>query len=303
MTVCIAAGFHDRLHDGPGIVLCCDERGTRGQVSADDSAKIRWALDDRLAVLLAGSRTSADQLYLTIMEAIQENVDFSDEMKITRFIQTVKRAAQKRKRELMEEHVSLTLGMSLDEFTNKSKNVLLETHYLDVWSELKSINLSAELILAALSEEEAIILRVTPFGDVLWENHFSTIGTGGPIAEAFLVQKNYDDLMEVEECVYRVFEAKVASEKNRDVGPTTYLEVLTGGRFMSTPERQMLSKGAFVAIDSAVRNRLSTMPEMPKFEGYLLYEEEGDDEPKTPETISDPNKEPPLSTKDGGSST
>src|ERR1039458_6888788 len=171
MTLCIAASFYNPVEELPGIVLCCDERGTRGLVSADDSDKVRWSPDERMAVLLAGSRTAADQLYLAIMEAIEGQADLSDEIKITRLIQLVKRAAQKRKRELMDEHVSLTLGMSLEEFTSKSRSVLLETHYLEVWHDLKTITLGAELILAALAGQEAILLRVTPSGDVLWEKH------------------------------------------------------------------------------------------------------------------------------------
>lgn len=270
VTLCIAAGYTSAIEECPGLVLCCDERGTRGLVSADDSNKVRWMFDDSVAVLLAGSRTAADQLYLAINEAIEDAPDFSDEISITKFIQTVKRAAQKRKRELMDEYVALHLGMSLEDFTSRAKSVLLETHYLDVWMELKSITLGAELILATLSQTEAIILRVTPAGEVLWENHFSTIGTGGPIAEAFLVQKDYDDAMPLEECVYRVYEAKVAAEKNRDVGPTTYIEVLDSDSGGLNHTRYDLSDSAFDAIDKAVRNRLSTLPSMPKFKGSLL---------------------------------
>ena len=300
MTLCIAASFYNPVEELPGIVLCCDERGTRGLVSADDSDKVRWSPDERMAVLLAGSRTAADQLYLAIMEAIQGQADLSDEVKITKLIQLVKRAAQKRKRELMEEHVSLTLGMSLEEFTSKSRSVLLETHYLEVWHDLKTITLGAELILAALAGQEAILLRVTPSGDVLWENHFSTIGTGGPIAEAFLVQKDYDDSMGVEECVYRVYEAKVAAEKNRDVGPTTYLEVMDADSDGLNVDRLVLSDKAFAAIDRAVRNRLRTMPRMPKFEGMFLNLERSslessDDEPSVDK--ADPPKQVDNGTK------
>jgi 20S proteasome alpha/beta subunit len=276
MTLCIAAGFYGQPEGLGGVVLCCDERRNRGLVSADDSNKIRWALDGRLVFLLAGGRTAADQLYLSIIEAIEGQhpkrgilgasayVDFSDEIQITKFIQLVKHAAQKRKRELMEEHVSLTLGMSFEEFTAKSSSILRETHYLDTWHELKSINLNAELILATVAREEAIILRVDSSGDVHWENHFSTIGTGGPIAEAFLVQKNYDDRMGVEECVYRVYEAKVAAEKNRDVGPTTCLEIMDVDSEGYNFNRMKLTDASFAAIDKMVRKRMRTMPILPK---------------------------------------
>jgi hypothetical protein len=115
-------------------------------------------------------------------------------------------------------------------------------------------------------------------GDVLWENHFSTIGTGGPIAEAFLVQKDYNDLMTVEKCVYRVYEAKVAAEKNRDVGPTTYLEIMDADSDGLNINRMNLTDEAFSTIDRIVRKRLATMPRLPKLKGeFLDYSSEEED--------------------------
>jgi hypothetical protein len=113
------------------------------------------------------------------------------------------------------------------------------------------------------------MMRITPTGDVLWEDHFSTIGTGGPIAEAFLVQREYDDFMPLDECLYRVYEAKVAAEKNRDVGPTTVLEVLTYSGHPVPPERHAVHDSAFNAIDKTIRNRLSKRPQLPRYKQLL----------------------------------
>jgi 20S proteasome alpha/beta subunit len=138
VTLCIAAAC--QYINEPAIVLCCDERGTRGLVSADDSNKIRW-VSDRMAVLLAGSRTHADQLFLSISENFAEHADLSDEIQITRFIQALKASAQKRKREMMSDYTAMNLGMNLDKFIKSSKSNMLESHYHDTWLELKSLHL------------------------------------------------------------------------------------------------------------------------------------------------------------------
>ena len=53
------------------------------------------------------------------------------------------------------------------------------------------------------------------------------IGTGAAICNAFLKQRDYDDHMPIQECLYRILESKMAAEKDPYVGKATALEVLT----------------------------------------------------------------------------
>lgn len=277
VTVCIAAGC--RYEDNPALVLCCDERGNRATVSADDSYKIRW-INDALAILLAGSRTAADELYWAINTAVRSwgASDQTDEIDITKFKKDLEWAAHLRKRELMDRYTRLNVGLNFEEFLQRAKTVLSEGHYLEAWADLRAINLEAELIVASFGQDEPVIMRITADAKVYWEDHFSTIGSGGPIAEAFLVQRDYDDEMPLSECIARVMEAKVAVEKHRFVGPTIVIEVMVTKDGNS--KRYVLTDEAFDAYDRAVHSRLEK-PTSVRFKGVLL-EELPSDEPEEP---------------------
>jgi hypothetical protein len=87
------------------------------------------------------------------------------------------------------------------------------------------------------ADGEDVMVRITPSGKVLWENNVITIGSGGPIAEAFLHQYEWGGEVPLEECLYRVYSAKLAAEKSPHVGPTTSFEILIGRkRFDVTDE-------------------------------------------------------------------
>ena len=268
MTVCIAAACRHEGH--PALVLCCDERATRGtSVSSDDSDKVR-RINDTLVVLLAGGRTAADELFWAINDAVKRwtGTD-TDEIQITEFKHSLERAISDRKRGLIDRYTRLNLGLSFEEFLERGKTVLTETHYLETWSELRRINLGAELIVATFGQGEPVIMRISADAHVYWEDHFSTIGSGGPIAEAFLVQRPYHDTMNVSQCVARVLEAKYASERNRDVGPTTLLEIITFNE-KTEPQRYVLTDAAFQAYESHIVGYLQERPIMVPFSGELL---------------------------------
>ena len=164
----------------------------------------------------------------------------------------------------MHEYTSLNFGMSLEEFQSNARHKLLEAHYFDAWTELRHLNLGADLIVTTFGDNEPVIIRVCSTGEVFWENHYSVIGAGSPIAEAFLCQRDYDDSMSVEECVHRVHEAKVAAEKNRDVGHTTMIELVVFGK-----GRYDFSGVHFDALDKFVRHRLTELPAIQYPEGKL----------------------------------
>jgi hypothetical protein len=220
--------------------------------------------------LLAGSRTAADELFWAINAAVKSwdrAAGQTDEIDITNFKKSLEWAAQIRKRDLMDRHTRLNVGLNFEEFLQRGKNVLSEGHYLEVWTDLRRINLGAELIVATFGQDEPVIMRIAADAHVYWEDHFSTIGTGGPIAEAFLVQRDYDDDMPLSECLVRVMEAKIAAEKNRDVGPTTVLEVMVLED--SGPKRYILTDEAFDPYDRAIRSHLEKLPKV-KFGGTVL---------------------------------
>jgi hypothetical protein len=154
---------------------------------------------------------------------------------------------------------------------------LTESHYLETWGRLENLTLGAELIVATFGQDEPVIMRIAGDANVYWEDGFSTIGSGGPIAETFMVQRFYDGDMPLEECLARVWEAKVAAEKNQYVGQTTNIEVMV---FESTGARRFaMADKASDAYENATRSRMQRMPRV-KFPGSLLEPITDEDDPR-----------------------
>lgn len=104
---------------------------------------------------------------------------------------------------------------------------------------------------------------------MFWDPGFSTIGTGSPIAEAFLVQRPYDETIRGMECLYRVYEAKLAAEKNKDVGPTTMIEIMPYGMKRHGPTDEQ-----FELLDKLAVEHLHSIPNFETFTGALAVLDE-----------------------------
>ena len=92
-----------------------------------------------------------------------------------------------------------------------------------------AIDLDTEVIIGATrADDDPAIVRILSDGLVSWEDQFTTIGSGRLIAEAFLHQYDFADEIDLMTCLYRVYAAKVAAEKNPYVGQGTSFEILHG---------------------------------------------------------------------------
>jgi hypothetical protein len=123
-----------------------------------------------------------------------------------------------------------TVFSGREEFLRIGKSSLPEAEFADISDAIRRINLGAEVIVAGFHGNEAVIVRIDAFGETHWEDTYSVIGTGSDIALAFLCQNDYDEDMTVPECLFRVYEAKAAAEKNRTVGDLTSFEVIVQGK-------------------------------------------------------------------------
>ncbi len=278
MTLCIAASALHQDEEGeeyPVIVLCCDERGDRGIVSADDSDKIRW-VESNISVLLAGPATKCEELFVASLECLKaySALEEPDELDIDKLKQGLRAAAQRQKRGVMDEHARLQFGMCLDEFLSTGRAKFGEAYFQELFLELRMLQSGAHMIVATFGQGEAILLRVAGNGEVYWDpGWFSTIGTGSPIAEAFLVQRPKDAQLPVKQCVYCVYEAKFAAEKNKDVGPTTVIEVMPQGL-----KRFGLTEKQFDALDEITQKHLHIMPVLDALTGPMDLLDEDEEE-------------------------
>ncbi len=235
MTLCIAAEC--MYEEKYAIVLCRDWQANKGQITSDDADKLRDIDEGELGcrVLLAGSPTRADHLITACEPAIRSfmgktNPDDTD-LDTDRLLQDLRDAAKLARRGLVNDWVSTTLNMDFEEFRKHGRSELLESHYHDVWETIRRYDIGAELLITLFdASREPVIIRMDGMGDALWESDYSTIGTGGPTARAFLCQVDWPGEMPLGECMYEVLRAKFAAEKTRDVGRGTTVNISVEGR-------------------------------------------------------------------------
>jgi len=118
-------------------------------------------------------------------------------------------------------------GIRFGDFQKTGKALFYEADHARIWNELKSLDMGAGLIISSFSDDEVMHLSISSDGHVAWVDHYAVQGTGARICNTFLAQRVYDDYMSLEECLYRVLEAKMAAERDPYVGEQTVVAVVT----------------------------------------------------------------------------
>ena len=101
---------------------------------------------------------------------------------------------------------------------------------------------------------QSLTIEVT--GKVIWADHYAAVGTGSSIAAAFLHQRDYSDVMNIDECLYKVLEAKTAAEKNPYVGKTTIIEIQTA------QESYFVHDSYIEFLSNLIRHRREEIPDL-----------------------------------------
>src|SRR5260370_33420617 len=246
MTVGIAAACK---HEGKtGIVLCCDWQGTLGDfIRSDSTDKMRYI--DWATVLLAGELTAADELVFECDQPVRAFLSKTDagrsDADLHEYLNGLRDAVARRKAGLVKDYIRRTLGIDDHDFWQNGKQYLTTAQHDQLLREIMAIDLDTEVIIGATrADDDPAIVRILSSGVVSWEDQFSTIGSGGPIAQAFLHQYAFAEQIDLMTCLYRIYAAKVAAEKNPYVGQGTSFEILYGGdRFdLSDDEVKYLKK-------------------------------------------------------------
>jgi hypothetical protein len=180
-----------------------------------------------------------------------------DDLAITALQQGLVEAVKLRKRSISTAVLSAEMGLTWEEVFNFSQSNQSPV-WNEAWIRIKSLNLGAEIIVSAFTDDEAAILVVEASGNVTWTEHYAAVGTGSQIAAAFLHQRDYMDSMSLEECLFRVIEAKTAAEKNPYVGRETAFEICTpdGARY-----RLHRNYGNKVIVD--IKTKRAQIPNFP----------------------------------------
>jgi 20S proteasome alpha/beta subunit len=163
---------------------------------------------------------------------------------IDKLLRGLEEAAAKRKAEMIGHYVKMTLGIDHPSLRQIPKDRLTDLDE-EVYHAIRGMTLGADVIIGTFSDE-SVIIRLDRYGKSHWETNYSVIGEGADIALAFLCQQPWDfggssdppcvgwvNPLTLMQCLYRVYEAKKAAEKNRSVGESTAFSVLIKdtGRF------------------------------------------------------------------------
>jgi hypothetical protein len=249
MTLCIAA--ESELDGDAAIVLCADWRAQTGAeagllVGTENSYKIKDA--GSLSVLIAGRPSDAHEL-LTLCRGAVNNFcastsESDSDLAISAFQRGLRDAAGKRKEEIVEEYVKTTLGIAYEELRRTRSECLTDTH-LEVWREIKHLDLGADLLFCGFCGKVPVIVRLDRFGRSPWETNYAVIGEGGEIARAMLCLQEWShagskgylssgDIQPValDQCIYRLYEAKTAAHKAHpsSVGIATAFQIIVCGK-------------------------------------------------------------------------
>jgi 20S proteasome alpha/beta subunit len=264
--------------------MLTDTRSERGGVfqelvGSEDADKIRTI--GPVMALISGIPTDGDELLTLCEDAIR---DFSvrapvneSDIAITKFLADLRAAGVKRKKVMVDHHLDMTINMSFDDFLKSHRSHFHESHSRDIWDQIHhTVDLGADLLLCGFSGEESVIVRLDRFGKTHWEDNYSAIGIGSDIAQAFLCQRDWYDTkneaLQLLDCLYRIFEAKKAAQKNRHVGESTAFEVLMlGGK------RKDITDECFQAFKATYEERLK----LPVFQLTNFLKDYDDDETKT----------------------
>ncbi len=193
----------------------------------------------------------------------------SDEA-VTAFLKELRAQAADRKKDLLDHHLRMSLGLSFDEFLNTHRDRLHDVHSRDIWNQIHHIDLETDLLICGFSGDEPVVIRLDRFGKTHWETNYSVVGIGSDIALAFLCQRDWSaedgSPLQLTDCLLRIYEAKRAAEKNRHVGEATSFEILfrNGERFDISDSCFRMMK---IVLDITYRK-------MPFQEGYLEKEAE-----------------------------
>lgn len=250
MTLCLAATCE--WNNEPTIVCCCDMTGVRDDVKSDTYYKIRWI--KKSIVMLAGDLSAANELFKACEHSIAKYQSGGNDLAIAEMLSSLREAVGSYRRNLNHEYLTTKYGLTFGEFLKEGKSYFNEIDHVRIWAELKSLDLKAGLIVSTFSDDESVHVTISSDGRVAWVDNFAALGTGARICIAFLLHRDYVDSMPIDQCLYRVLEAKLAAERDPYVGKETNVLVYTPTKFRRLTRKGMNDILALIEERRAIPN-------------------------------------------------
>jgi 20S proteasome alpha/beta subunit len=256
MTLCISAACH---YAGPTLICCCDASTTRDDVTSQSSIKMVWfgeAMNPSVNVMLAGRLHSAKELVEYCRPSLNAYCESDhNDLAVNALLKGLREAIAKRRAALNDEYLTTQYAIRFADFLTNGQQWFSGAERGQILAELRTIGLyDASLIISSFTDGEPLIIEVTNDGHVAWVDHFAVQGTGARLANAFLQQRDYDDYMEIDECLFRILEAKRAAERDPYVGSDTHVRIFTAREHFV-----LLNKGEFTNL-IASRESVPALP-------------------------------------------
>ncbi|HEY1903503.1 MAG TPA: hypothetical protein VGG56_13790 [Terracidiphilus sp.] len=221
MTIGIAALADRRTK----IVMASDSKAAFGDFSADRGVLKNIPIGHYYAILVAGNDTG---YIMPTVKRIQKAMplEMTDPDEIAMLIH--EELAETRKRKI-EAKILAKLGFTMDTFRTEGKELLTESVYYDLVSEIRREELSLTFLLAGFDASNHGHLRVITSDDCPQDYDmlgFAAIGSGASPALASLTfARDHNMLLPTEdfcEVASHVLAAKFAAESATDVGHDTF---------------------------------------------------------------------------------
>lgn len=224
MTLCIAAACQHR--GKPRVVIATDWKVSTMSATAEIQDKLYW-INDNIPVLIAGTISRAVELKDTYQNYFERLSKKKPPLKGSDLPDVMKRPLGIYKQKLANEHVSIRLGLTYREFLYAiGKNQIPSSISTEVLNDISRISLQCQLIIMVFVGRDPFIFRVDDDGTLHSFDNFAAIGSGGPIAEGVLYQREQESKMTLGRTIYHVFEAMKLGSIASDVGQEHTINVL-----------------------------------------------------------------------------
>ena len=231
MTLCVAAVAMDVDH-GPCIVSCFDKRGETDMTSSQTEMKFRY-LGGHWFALFAGDIFQANELLDLYKTHLKDRV-----LRRKELVDELRKPADLLRGKLVDRFVRSRFSLSYREFLTLGSQ-FPEDIYRDTCHEISELTLDCELIIFGFVEKGAVLYVVSGDCSVGTDDWlaFAGIGSGAPLAEAWLHFREQHKLMLLQRTMYHLYEAKKFGERAPGVGEQTELVVVSLDqlRYMPTP--------------------------------------------------------------------
>jgi hypothetical protein len=232
MTFCVAAICE---HEGvPAIMCISDCQSTLGGfVKTVDSLKFRYT--GRGTVLMSGTVGKSEE-FISMMTPIIEEYDDQEkpnkdfDLRISNLLEKFRELVRRRKRQLINHNLAMRHGITFEEFLLHGSEWYSPHTYATIQADIRAVRLDCDIIYTYVHDYEPIIVEITDDGEVIWQEHYSCIGSGSTIGLAVLAQGPWWNNISLTDCASRLCLAKWAAEKDPHVSEEAYLDISIKGR-------------------------------------------------------------------------